>query len=422
MVVLLAALLPAGVVSAQQSRGTGRVCPPPGQQSQDRFSDDDGSVHQNNINCVAGYQVAQGTDPDNGEYSPGQPISRAQMATFIAKFVETAVGGSLPSGDDAFADDGESVHHEAINKVANAGIVSGRGGDQYDPADPVDRAAMATFIARAIDVVDDGDADNGSLPPSSDQDFFGDDRNSVHHGNINRLAGQNIVSGTGAGYEPTGDVSRAQMTTFVMQGADYLAEGGLWAPTSGVSVTVDTQQVEQGGQVSGAITSSGRQIDSAAVSGCGVNDRLLQDNDDQAAGLQFSFAVPDTQQPGDCDLTFAVADGDRDQTSRTETITVVEAAGRSTVRLGATTVEQGGHISGEIVASDQQSSGQPGQQSQQQDGTTVESATVAGCGLEETQLEDTDGETDGIQFTVGIRRSTEPGECTMTFTVNFADG
>jgi N-acetylneuraminic acid mutarotase len=67
------------------------------------------------------------------------------MASFIAR------GWDLPpTGTDFFTDDDTSTHQDNINRIAAAGITTGLGAGTYQPNGLVTRAQMASFIARAI--------------------------------------------------------------------------------------------------------------------------------------------------------------------------------------------------------------------------------------------------------------------------------
>ncbi len=225
--VLAIGLLPSAALAATS---TANVCPPPGKTQADRFGDDDGNVHEDNIDCMAQYGIAKGTSANT--YSPGATVTRAQMATFIANLVRTA-GADLPAGSDAFTDDDGNIHEGDVNALAAAGIVKGTGdGTTYSPGAQVTRAAMATFVANALAYV------TGSSLPAG-QDAFTDDDGNIHEGNINAIAGQGVVSGTGpTTYSPSNPVIRAQMASFVMQGAAYLDQQGAWGPTQSGAVDV----------------------------------------------------------------------------------------------------------------------------------------------------------------------------------------
>jgi hypothetical protein len=108
-----------------------------------------GNTHERAIDCMIWYEIARGTD--DRRYAPAVPVTRAQMASFVARLIETS-GGRLPSGArDAFTDDAGSVHEQSINKLAAAGIVQGRGGGSFDPDGVVTRDQMATFLVNGYD-------------------------------------------------------------------------------------------------------------------------------------------------------------------------------------------------------------------------------------------------------------------------------
>jgi hypothetical protein len=120
---------------------------PPGRVPPDGFTDvPANNVHKSNIACVVWWSIANGTSAST--YSPGGVVNRGQMASFLARLIDRT-GGSLPPGRDRFPDDNGSPHEDNINRLAAAGLVSGRADGTYGPNDPVSRAQMATFVVRA---------------------------------------------------------------------------------------------------------------------------------------------------------------------------------------------------------------------------------------------------------------------------------
>jgi len=115
----------------------------------DSFADDDGTTHELAINQLAAVGVVAGTAV--GQFSPSSAVSRGQMATFMVNAHEAIIGIRLTSDQDFFADF-DSVHQEAINALAQAGVAVGSGG-LYRPHDTVTRAQMASFIVRLLDLV-----------------------------------------------------------------------------------------------------------------------------------------------------------------------------------------------------------------------------------------------------------------------------
>ena len=115
----------------------------------DRFVDDEGSTHEDAINGLAAAGITVGCG--EGVFCPSQPVTRAQMATFLVRALE------LPeAGRDYFGDDEGSVHEDATNGLAAAGITVGCGEGVFCPSQPVTRAQMATFLVRALELPEAG--------------------------------------------------------------------------------------------------------------------------------------------------------------------------------------------------------------------------------------------------------------------------
>lgn len=82
--------------------------------------------------------------PTNDRYCPGDPVTRAQMASFLVR----AYG--LPATTrDYFTDDETSVHEADINALARSGITLGCTSTRFCPDDSVLQGQMASFIRRA---------------------------------------------------------------------------------------------------------------------------------------------------------------------------------------------------------------------------------------------------------------------------------
>jgi hypothetical protein len=113
--------------------------------SADFFTDDDSSIFEGDINAVAAVGITKGTSATT--YSPNDPVTRGQMAALLVRAFD------IPTSTvDAFSDDDASIFEGDINAVAAAGITVGTGPDSYSPNDPVTRAQMATFLARALGI------------------------------------------------------------------------------------------------------------------------------------------------------------------------------------------------------------------------------------------------------------------------------
>jgi hypothetical protein len=82
------------------------------------------------------------------------------MAKFIVNAYEHVSDEALAPGVDRFSDDNGDLLERFINAAAQAGFTAGRDG-RYEPAEPVKRDAMASFLARPLDLL----VAEGTTPP-----------------------------------------------------------------------------------------------------------------------------------------------------------------------------------------------------------------------------------------------------------------
>lgn len=179
----------------------------------DAFADvDPAGTHAMAIDCVAWRDIAEGTSATT--FEPARPVTRAQMASFVARLVVTA-GGSLPSDPtDAFDDDDGSTHEDAINRLAAVGIVQGTGPRTYEPQTSIDRGQLASIVARALTHL------GVTLDPEPASPFS-DDNGSTHELAIDQLAAEGVVAGTGPGtYSPKATTRRDQMASTLARALD----------------------------------------------------------------------------------------------------------------------------------------------------------------------------------------------------------
>jgi hypothetical protein len=113
------------------------------------FDDDNGNVHEANIEAIAAAGITKGCNPPaNDAYCPQDPVSRGQMAAFLRRALDIPAGTT-----DYFTDDDGTVFEADINAIAAAGITKGcnpPANDHFCPADVVARDQMASFFARAL--------------------------------------------------------------------------------------------------------------------------------------------------------------------------------------------------------------------------------------------------------------------------------
>lgn len=155
-----------------------------------------GSTHFHGVESIAAKGVTQGCTLF--AYCPDDTTTRGQMASFLVRALDLDT-----SATDRFGDV-RGTHRTAINSLAEAGVTRGCGSGRYCPADPVTRAEMATFLARALDL------------PSAPSRFPDVDTDSTHAPAIGAVARAGITTGYDDGtFRPNQPITRAQMASFL---------------------------------------------------------------------------------------------------------------------------------------------------------------------------------------------------------------
>ena len=143
-----AAVITAMVVSAAA------VASAPGVAAQqDRYSDVTGGVHKPAIDALGGTGLFDGTLCDDGRFCPRDPMKRSTMAVWLIRALTDE--DPPPVEDSRFADvpaDRWWAGHAEL--LAQLGITAGcdTAPLRYCPERPVTRAEMATFLARAFNL------------------------------------------------------------------------------------------------------------------------------------------------------------------------------------------------------------------------------------------------------------------------------
>ena len=100
------------------------------------------------VERIADLGITLGCAVEPATYCPEEPVTRAQMASFLQRAFGLVASGSALS----FVDVGQSVHTDAIQALAEAGITLGCAVNpaRFCPEEPVTRAQMASFLQRAF--------------------------------------------------------------------------------------------------------------------------------------------------------------------------------------------------------------------------------------------------------------------------------
>lgn len=169
------------------------------------FSDDDTSVHEEAIEAIASAGITLGCEPRL--YCPAKEVTRGQFASMLVR----AFPGQVPDdAEDFFSDDDGTTHEDAINRLASVVVVDACAPDRFCPGNPLTRAQMATMLARVLP---------GPAPPT--QDHFSDDDGTAAETAINALAANGITDGCGPDRFCPGDpVRRGQAATLLAKALD----------------------------------------------------------------------------------------------------------------------------------------------------------------------------------------------------------
>lgn len=170
------------------------------------FVDDDGSPHEGYIEAIAAREITLGCNPPiNDRYCPDDPVDRGAMAAFLARGLE------LPAtSNDFFRDDDGHMFEGVINRLAAAGIAKGcnpPANDRFCPNASMTRGEMAAMLARGFEY------------PTSNSDTFNDDDGHLFEQDIQKIAKADVTRGcnppVNTRFCPNRLVNRGEMATFL---------------------------------------------------------------------------------------------------------------------------------------------------------------------------------------------------------------
>ncbi|MCZ7533292.1 MAG: S8 family serine peptidase [Acidimicrobiia bacterium] len=111
------------------------------------FTDDDGSIFEDDIEKLAFAGITLGCNPPaNDHFCPNKILRRDQMAAFLGRafgYVDVGAG-------NLFVDDDGSVFEMDIDRLATAGVTNGCSPGHYCPSNNVTREQFAAFLFRAF--------------------------------------------------------------------------------------------------------------------------------------------------------------------------------------------------------------------------------------------------------------------------------
>ncbi len=116
----------------------------------DYFDDDDGSIFNGDINKIAQAGITNGCNPPvNSRFCPNKTITRGEMAAFLTRAFNLAPATNTDrftdDDDSIFESNIDDIAEGGITFGCNPPV-----NDEYCPSDGVSRGAMAAFLTRAI--------------------------------------------------------------------------------------------------------------------------------------------------------------------------------------------------------------------------------------------------------------------------------
>ena len=227
------------------------------------FTDTGHSFAQGAINCLVHYGITEGTTPTT--FAPDDPITRRQMALFLTRAAGPAQLDLPDVMDMGFTDLGNlgNKSRNAINQLAELGVMAGVSSTSFDPDGYVSRADMAVFIDGFLANATIGPGGLGGATKYSDlmprgnfepNDEPFSDIGSVSYaayGAIRRIYELGITEGTRPAFadgsrrqgtfSPDTLVSRAQMAAFITRALDHTN-----ARPAGLAIQSDKTQTHTG--------------------------------------------------------------------------------------------------------------------------------------------------------------------------------
>ena len=140
--------------------GPGRGSPPPSPEPEPepepahdgRFSDDDDSAHEANIEVIAARGITVGCDPARPDrFCPARPVTRAQMMAFLGRALGPSAAGAATVPIPRFSDvPADAWYRPHLERLAALGAVEPYADGTFRPSEPLIRRDMAVLLARTF--------------------------------------------------------------------------------------------------------------------------------------------------------------------------------------------------------------------------------------------------------------------------------
>ena len=197
--------------------------PPPAEPAcQGRFCDDDGSVHQANIERIAGWEITLGCDAEDAtKYCPSAEITRRQMAAFLYRAVSQRWTIEAPEGIEITDVPEDAWYRTFADWVVSIGAFATTNG-LFNPGGVVTRADMAVMMIAAFPHLESVEEPEGLFNDAEDLD-------PAITRAIEGMYSRGVTRGCTTdplNYCPTKPVTRAQMASFFVRAIDLVPAAG----------------------------------------------------------------------------------------------------------------------------------------------------------------------------------------------------
>lgn len=179
---------------------------------QGRFADDDGSVHEADIEVIAELGITAGCGtPEEATFCPERPVARAQMMVFLAR----ALGedGRAAPTTSRFSDvPGNAWYLSSLERMADLGVVEPFEDGTFRPDEPVTRLDMAVFMTRAFSHIESVESPSGVFADVAAE--------ADHAGEVEGIYAAKVTAGCKVDplrYCPDQPVRRDQMASFLVR-------------------------------------------------------------------------------------------------------------------------------------------------------------------------------------------------------------
>ena len=174
-----------------------------------RFVDDDGNLHEPDIERIAALNITVGCNPPTGDmYCPNSSVTRAEMAAFIIRSLNETENMGPYQG--YFPDVTAGAWYAgSVERLYELGIGLGYKDGSFGPEQPISRAEMSAFLARAF---------AASVVVSTPQTFADVPQGVWYADHLQKIYAKGITTGCEVNplrYCPDDPVRRDTMASFV---------------------------------------------------------------------------------------------------------------------------------------------------------------------------------------------------------------